>query len=751
MRIEGNAKTIRQLLANTKYELDYYQREYSWQSKHVIELLDDLSRTFLESYTEDDAPTNVQNYKHYFLGSIIISHSSEDGKRYIVDGQQRLATLTLLLIRLYHLLEDEALKNQVDPLIYSLSYGTVGFNLDVPEWEPVMKALYEGSTFDGKGKSGSIRNIAARYSDVEDHFEIQDSSLLPSFVYWLLENVYLVEITAYNSKDAYAIFETVNDRGLSLTPADMLRGYLLSNIDDPERRNHASEIWREQVQDLQNIDREADADAIKAWLRSQYAESVQDFDRIGSEFHRWVREHEETLDLTTNGFAKFIERDFAFYSDWYCRLQRAGKSLTPGLECVYYNERHNFTLQYPVLLAPLRVGDTDTEALSKIQIGATYLDILIHRRIWNLQDVTQRTMADSMFSVMHAIRGTSGDELGDILYKLLEAATLAFASNRIFHLHGANRRKIFLILARMTDYLGVQSGQASRYPEYLKTGKSSYEVEHIWANHPENHLDEFSHEFEFEAYRNRLGGLLLLPKQVNASFGDLSYAEKREYYLRENLLAQSLHEQGYGRNPGFRQFIERTKLPFRAHPEFKKADLDARQQLYQQLAERIWNPERLRLPHGEEPETVEPENDPPGKTRESENSYNVWTIEQVRNLVPSEHREHYERQSMHIEFYRQVSDLLNLIEETGWLLTLKFQKHYCGFYLEGKRVFGVNFINIPRFAVWIAEEKAELLNTYCKFERYLPRHRCAVYPRGTTVEQLRPIYECAYESVSGNR
>ena len=100
-------------------------------------------------------------------------------------------------------------------------------------------------------------------------------------MYWLLEN-YLVEIAAYDSKDAYMIFETVNDRGLSLTPTDMLRGYLLSNITDPERRNTASEIWGERSIVLKQLGKDTESEAIKAWLRSQYADNVPDFDRIGS-------------------------------------------------------------------------------------------------------------------------------------------------------------------------------------------------------------------------------------------------------------------------------------------------------------------------------------------------------------------------------------------------------------------------------------------------------------------------------------
>jgi hypothetical protein len=58
-------------------------------------------------------------------------------------------------------------------------------------------------------------------------------------------------------------------------------------------------------------------------------------------------------------------------------------------------------------------------------------------------------------------------------------------------------------------------------------------------------------------------------------------------------LARSLHEQAYDHNPGFRHFIEESGLALRAHAEFKKVDLDARQDLYGRLAERIWNPDRL--------------------------------------------------------------------------------------------------------------------------------------------------------------
>ena len=129
--ILGDAKNIRALLGNTKYAIDYYQREFRWQTKHVIELIDDLVNKFLESFEPEHERSAVKRYGHYFLGSIIIS--DKDEQKFIIDGQQRLTTLTLLLIYLHRLLEDMDQKGQVAELIFAQQFGKKSFNLDVPE------------------------------------------------------------------------------------------------------------------------------------------------------------------------------------------------------------------------------------------------------------------------------------------------------------------------------------------------------------------------------------------------------------------------------------------------------------------------------------------------------------------------------------------------------------------------------------------------------------------------------------------
>src|SRR5438128_8387689 len=129
--IDGKGRTVRELLAGRKYSIDYYQREYKWQRKQVAELLDDLAAKFLESHENGNERSAVADYGHYFLGSIIIS--AKDGQKFIIDGQQRLTTLTLLLIYLHRQLEDPEQKGQIADLVFSQRFGRRSFNLDISE------------------------------------------------------------------------------------------------------------------------------------------------------------------------------------------------------------------------------------------------------------------------------------------------------------------------------------------------------------------------------------------------------------------------------------------------------------------------------------------------------------------------------------------------------------------------------------------------------------------------------------------
>src|SRR3546814_17855648 len=107
---------------------------------------------------------------------------------------------------------------------------------------------------------------------------------------------YTTLFRSYSDDDAYTIFETMNDRGLSLSPTDMLKGYLLANIAE-NKRVTANNRWRSRIAELNEAGKEVESDFFKAWLRSPFAHKIRkrkrgakpaDFDRIGKEKRKSV-------------------------------------------------------------------------------------------------------------------------------------------------------------------------------------------------------------------------------------------------------------------------------------------------------------------------------------------------------------------------------------------------------------------------------------------------------------------------------
>ena len=114
--------TLRKVLEKQRFTVDYFQREYRWGQKQIEQMLDDFQSTFEEYYDPEkhDTPEEVAGYGYYYMGCIICTG---DSVKKIIDGQQRLTSLTLLLIYLNHL-QKKNVKNEddqvpLDDMIYS--------------------------------------------------------------------------------------------------------------------------------------------------------------------------------------------------------------------------------------------------------------------------------------------------------------------------------------------------------------------------------------------------------------------------------------------------------------------------------------------------------------------------------------------------------------------------------------------------------------------------------------------------------
>lgn len=612
-QIKAQAKSIKELLTSTKYTIDFYQREYGWQERQIRELIDDLSGKFLNFFDQGHERVQVKHYGHYFLGSIVISH--KNSQRYIVDGQQRLTTLSLLLIYLYHLQSGRPDQVDVRSLVFSEEFGQKSFNLNVPDRNPVMSALLHAQPFDLEGAAESLQNIWDRYHNIADHLPDDVTEYaLPYFVDWLLNNVHLVEIEADNDEDAYTIFETMNDRGLPLSLPEMLKGYVLANIRELDDQKRVNDLWKGHMQSFKDLGGDEDGDFFKNWLRARHAQNIRpgkkgaenkDYERIGSEFHRWVRDHRADIGLTnakgassSQAFVSFVCRDLDFYAKQTVRIRQAARKLTPGMESIRYNEERGFTLQTQLLLAAISPDDPKQVTDIKLKLVSDFLDIWLARRVWNFRTIAYSSVRYTLFTFTKEVRDKSLPELVAVLQKHLEQQAERFVTQTKLRLHQQNYRQVRHVLARLTHWVDHECGLATHFDDLVSAGRARpFEIEHIWANHYDRYAEVFASPSDFDTARNHIGGLILLQRGLNQSLGDASYEKKREAYAvhSQNLLARSLNDMAYVSNPAFKQFLSRTGLDFKPYDHFGPEEQAERQELYIRLAEWVWNPGRITL------------------------------------------------------------------------------------------------------------------------------------------------------------
>ena len=602
-KIKGYERSVQELLCDGNYVIDYYQREYKWGTSQLGALLNDLSTCFLKYYAEEDNTEDVLHYGHYFLGSMIFSEDHEGRK--VIDGQQRLTSITLLFIYLNNLQKQQKQRVDIDCLIFTGGDDKKKLRFSVPERDKCMEALYSQKAFNPEGAPESVTNLYDRYVDIEDLFpeELHGHSLT-MFIHWLKEKVRLIEIVAGAAEDAYTIFETINGRGLSHSPTEMLTGYLLSNIHEIDKRQQAEKVLKKWFVTFAEYGKETQSDFFKAWLRSQYAQKIrkrkkgakpEDYDLIGTEYYRWVKDNQQLIGLTTGeDFHRWVLKDLEYFARVYVMLLDASKRRTKGLASIRYNADNGFTQQLQLLMAPLCVDDGRKVTKQKVALVADFLDCWLNRRLWNFKPISYSSLQQTVFLLCKDIRNISIDKLRTYLVERLGTENIDLSFRKATCIKQRSAKNVHRQLARFIDWLEQQTGQPGRYEDYvICRGKNAYVIEHVWSEKHVLHKNEFPQRESFEEWRNMIGGLLLLPVKQTMKLKEAKYQKKLSSYVNENLLAQSMHALCYLKNAEFKQIMNKYDLPFKAHDRFSKSDVEHRNQLYCALAEEVWSAKRL--------------------------------------------------------------------------------------------------------------------------------------------------------------
>ncbi|MDG4824111.1 DUF262 domain-containing protein [Asanoa sp. WMMD1127] len=600
--VDACGHTVYDLFQERYYYLDYFQRDYVWEEPQVKKLITDLADKFLDQWKTPHAARDVDYYDPYFLGPFIVYEN--DRKTYLADGQQRVVTLMLLLIYLRRLVDE--LDGQpghgatLATLVVTERFGRKTFAVDVDKYRACFEALVDGRDYNLDGEPPYVRRIWAAFQHIETHLPAPlRGESLPLFVEWLLYRVSLIALSAGDRERAIEMFQSMNDRGVHLSPMDHLKRYLLGDAADHdyELLDHQ---WQSMVSDLESVERGSAFRYVREVLRAKYFDPAHDGGpSLDNATHEWALAHEKDIwpDRRNGDRARFFTDVLAPMKQTYATLLRAQTKVVAGLEAVRYNAWNGVSSQFTLTLAAMRPDDSRAARQRKARLVANVIDLFVVTQGVSNEPYDQKAVDALVEALLPRVRLChTEDELREALAEAADGwvERLADLVDLRFHNNGPF---IHYLLTRLTAWLEVGAEREDPTDRFLRrrTGDRGFEIEHLLTSTAAKYAHVQPDARAYALLRSRLGALVLLDGPDNGSYGGLPLADKVPLYRGDTLLAATL-------NPGFfdekgkvrlRRFVKEQRLAG-AFPAYAGdaglADLvEARGKLYRLMAERIWD------------------------------------------------------------------------------------------------------------------------------------------------------------------
>jgi hypothetical protein len=255
VKIEAYERNIGDIFSDAyEFEIPPYQRPYAWEEEQTRELLNDL----LEAMDNRDASGGL-----YFLGSIVLVKLPTEAQAKVIDGQQRLTTLTILLSVLRDLTTDLESRIERRGYVYQKASADKGLKeryrlllreRDRPFFLKYVQELGATENIPDASKlEGSQQRIAENAKYLRSQLEAIPEDRRNALIAFLIQHCYLVVVAVPTAEAARRIFTVLNARGLDLTPTDILKAELLERA-GPANETPLANRW-EQVEQVLGRDR----------------------------------------------------------------------------------------------------------------------------------------------------------------------------------------------------------------------------------------------------------------------------------------------------------------------------------------------------------------------------------------------------------------------------------------------------------------------------------------------------------------
>lgn len=613
MDIQPDKQNLDQTFSSTVFYIDFYQRDYKWTAEPVKRLLDDVFYQFEEAYARHSAldvtKENVNaRYPWYYLNTYVTN--LVDGRTFVVDGQQRLTTLTLFLVKLHALAEKFGSKTRpwLERKIAGYSGTDYQFWMNHARHPHVLKALMEGQDPKTVDTSTGVtaRNMVENHSTISAALDerLTTQHKFETFAFYFLYRLVLINLSV-DTMHVPMVFEVINDRGVRLKPYEILKGKLLGQIDKIELdQEKFSETWDARVREINSFGEDEIDSFFRYWLKAKFAKTRKDGQRFDGDYHRemFKQDINDTLKLDHNPsqVKAFLKGEFQYFTKLYCRIWRGTREETKGAEAVYFNRINEQDSQFLLILAACTVDDP--EETSKIEAVATGLDRMF--TLLQLQGAyDSNEFAARLYEVATELRTAKASDITAIFDKHLLAELaerrqtptkdpLNWTYFRPMSIDRLNTRFIRYFYARIDRELAAGMNQKAKHDfsalVTARGAKNGFHLEHILSHNAENLAHYQNDEERFEEERNRLGGVLLMKGRDNQSSGNESFAQKLKSYANTLFWNETLRSDTYKSKLDFAAWLDRHKLAFRALDTFGPEELEERQKLLFELCKIVW-------------------------------------------------------------------------------------------------------------------------------------------------------------------
>ena len=520
LEIKASIESLKKVLCDDErfYQIPDYQRPYSWDKDNVSDLISDLVTSYINNIEEN-----------YFCGSLVLVQGDK-GRLDIIDGQQRVTTFTILacVIRdLYYDILDEKQKDYIKLSIQDKYENTKRklkfltndkYQLDFEE--TVLKKINFVSNKNDYEKDFPKNRYLQNAHFIRDNIKENFGNFnidVNKFVIWLYEKVVLTTILCPNADSAIRIFNVLNDRGMPLSPIDILKSSLMQRILNEEDKNTFKVSWEAIITKLE-FDDIAFEDMLNSYLYYKLGDNPS------------VRIDTELMDIfkKENKLENPLEiiSEIKKFSDSYIEI------LTLKNKYIFCLKYLKHRIYWTSILASAKfVKYKDFDKLIKYLMAYYYQNWIAGKTVANIKQTS--------FNIIKSIKK---DDNIDEIVKLMQENLKKYETTNVFenelninNHYERNWAKPLLILVEYF-WTDSQNEQQSFIPL-----SSKLHLEHILPQTTNEFWNNIFTIEQREIWTNSLANLVLLSLRKNIQAQNYDFNSKKEAYFNNDNVATSFH------------------------------------------------------------------------------------------------------------------------------------------------------------------------------------------------------------------